>query len=397
MFKRSILAGCLIGGLAFGLWVPLSLADSDYTDVYDSHPVKEALDYLTDEGIVEGYSDGRFGTLDLINRAEFTKMIVAGLLEPNPDADEYRDCFEDVADQWYARYICYAAEKGIVEGYGDDFQPKAQITKAEAVKIIVSVLDWDHDLPHSQYFNDLTLDKWYTDYFLAAEAQGVFDTLDYHISPHELLSRSQMATLLYRALMVEEGEGFEVFELEYKSEKSYQEILDMGLEPAFPGDMDFSAHSQSAYPYGCYAFATKNLLEWKYDWFLDIPEVQETIGWDGTFIWSPAEFSTFADEYEVDVIFTYQGSAEFFFKKLASGEPMVLYIPYYLDDINIGHNLVDYSFAADGVWVDDSLSGGLQRHISYEEVFLDNAHYTTNLTQLRKLKNNGSRKDQVGR
>lgn len=371
---------------------------ADFDDVYDSHPVSEALEFLVDEDVVEGYSDGTFKPFQLINRAEYIKMIVEGIVGETPDEDEYKECFEDVMEGWYMKYVCYAKEEGWIQGYVDGtFKPGDGITRAEAVKIIAEVLEWE--VEGSYYdgaFNDIGIGEWYGDYLWAAQERDIFDYLDRYISPNETISRGQMSILLYRALLSEEGEDFEVFELSADAgETTYEEVLATGIQPAYPTDMDFAANSQSAYPYGCYAFATKNLLEWKYDWELSIPEVQEVIGWDGTFIWSPTEFLTFAEEYGVDVIFTYNGNAEFFFKKLASGEPMVLYIPYYLNDVNIGHNLVAYSFDEDGVWVADSLSGGVQRHIGYDEVFVDSDVMTTNLTQLRKLKGEGTRRDQV--
>ena len=388
----------LISLFLAGLFLVMPVSAADYSDVYESEPVNEALDYLENSAIIEGYIDGTFQPLNLINRAEFTKMVVEAFTDETPDEDEYKDCFTDVANEWYAPYVCYSQDQEWVEGYGNGFfMPGDNITRAEAVKIIASVLDWELEATwYDGHFNDIGVMEWYGDFLWAAEERNLFDKLDSYLSPHEYISRSQMSQLLYRALLVEEGETFEIFELSDDTRTiTYQDMLDSGIEPAYPSDMLFASHSQSAYPYGCYAFATKNLLEWKYDWFLDIAEVQETIGWDGTFIWSPSEFLTFAEEYEVDVIFTYNGTAEFFFKKLAAGEPMVLYIPYNLNGVNIGHNLVAYSFDDEGVWVADSLSGGLQRHIGYDEVFVDSDTKTTNLTQLRKLKGNGTRRDQV--
>lgn len=369
-----------------------------YEDVYDTDPINEALDYLTENGIVEGYKNGEFRPLNLINRAEYTKMVVEAFSEDAPTLEKYRNCFTDVKDEWYAPYVCYAKEQGFVEGYAENlFEPSENISRAEAVKIIVSILGWEKE--SSRYkgnFADIGLNEWYGDYLWVAEERNLFDKLDRYISPHEYITRAQMSRLLYRALLVEEGEEFEIMELSDDANTlTYEEILDSGIKPAYPGDMKFASNSQEGYPYGCYAFATKNLLEWKYDWFLDVPEVQETIGWDGTFIWKPNEFLNFAQAYDVDVIFTYNGNAEFFFKKLAIGEPVIVYIPYYLDGVNIGHNLVAYSFDENGVWVADSLSGGLQRQISYDEVFYTSDILTTNLTQLRKLKGNGTRKDQV--
>lgn len=334
----------------------------------------------------------------LINRAEFTKMVVEGVLGETPDEELYVSCFSDVEEEWFAKYVCRAKELEWVEGYeGDVFSPGDNITRAEAMKIMGEALEWEleNSVSRSAFTDNLNKEEWFWDDILRFEERELLDTLDAHISPHELISRKQMSLLLYRALQYEDGTDVEVVSFELDEDASYQEVLDLGLVPAIPSDVVFAHNSQTGWTYGCYSFATKNLIEYKYGDVLDIADVQETIGWDGTFIWSSVERTSFAEAYDYDLIFSYNNSAEFFFKKLAMGEPMVLYIPYYSGSVNIGHQLVAYSFDEDGVWVADSLQGGLQRHISYDEVFLDGANVTTNLTEYRKVKSGGTQKTQA--
>lgn len=175
---------------------------------------------------------------------------------------------------------------------------------------------------------------------------------------------------------------------------TYQEVLATGIKPYFSPETNFPAHSQKGWPFGCYSFSVKNLMEFKYGEILDIAAVQKEIGWDGTFIWSFEEFEKFAKQYNTDIVLTYNATAEFFFKKLAAGEPMILYIPYYLRGENIGHQLVAYSFDEKGVWVADSLSGGIRRRIGFDQVFVNGENYTQNLTQLRKTSGDGEKKFQ---
>lgn len=390
--KRKIF---YLGFLIF--WGPkLALAGVVFPDVYDTDSTVAALTYLVDEGIVEGYGDGTFKPFNLINRAEFTKMVVEGVAGVTPDATIYKKCFKDVQEDWYAKYVCYAEEQSWVQGYDDgNFQPASNITRTEAMKIIFKALNWEDDgtLSKSSYY-DVEEGSWYEPYVLIAEEKGLLDELDSFITPHELISRKQMSELLYRALLRERGEDFEVWEVSGDN-SSYEDVLASGITAAYPGTADFAHHSQSGWPYGCYAFSVKNLVEWKYGDILDMAELQERIGWDGEFIWSPTEFEAFADEYDMDVIFTYNGSAEFLFKKLAHGEPLVMYIPYYIGSTNVGHQVVAYSFDENGVWIADSATGSTRR-IGFDEVFLDGAHYTTNLTDVRKMKAGGVRWTQIG-
>ncbi|MFA4814641.1 MAG: S-layer homology domain-containing protein [Candidatus Gracilibacteria bacterium] len=370
---------------------------NNYSDVYPNDPVQEALQYLTEEGVVEGYGDGTFRPLQLINRAEFTKMIVEGVVGETPDEYVYANCFSDVNSEWYAKYVCQAKEWNWVEGYGSgEFKPDDDITRSEAIKIMREAFKWEllNEQGSSRFYDNQDSSAWFWDDLMSFEERGLLDTLDAFISPHELISRKQMSTLLYRAMKFEEGEVVDNWSYEYDTDVGYQEILDLGLAPAIPPETTFPSHSQSGWPYGCYSFATKNLVEYKYGEILDIAAVQAAIGWDGTFIWDDAESSNFAALYNYDIVFSYDGSAEFFLKKLAMGEPLVLYIPYYSGDVNIGHQVVAYSFDADGVWVADSAQG-LQRRIPYTDVFLDGANSTTNLTEYRKVKAGGEEKLQA--
>ena len=72
-----------------------------------------AIDYLYEEGVLGGYSDGSFKPENTVNRAELLKILVEGQ-GVTPDADEYQNCFPDVTTDWYAKYVCYAKEEGWV-------------------------------------------------------------------------------------------------------------------------------------------------------------------------------------------------------------------------------------------------------------------------------------------
>lgn len=71
-----------------------------------------------------------------VTRAEFIKDI---LIAANIDVDEVLESsFEDVTDPHYISYIETAYENGIISGYGERFNPNENITKEQAVIIIVN-------------------------------------------------------------------------------------------------------------------------------------------------------------------------------------------------------------------------------------------------------------------
>ena len=93
----------------------------DYTD-FDAIEYKEAVDVLTALGVLSGYTDGSFGPTADITRAEAAKIICYVLLgTTSADAlAKVATGFRDVpASHWASPFVAYCAQKGIVSGYGN--------------------------------------------------------------------------------------------------------------------------------------------------------------------------------------------------------------------------------------------------------------------------------------
>lgn len=98
-----------------------------------------AVKDMTSAGIINGYEDGTFRPNSKITRAEFVTMLMQ-----NETVHTFKKMpFSDVkSDLWSADYIYSAYEAGYIDGYEDGtFRPDSFITRAEAVKIINSMLD----------------------------------------------------------------------------------------------------------------------------------------------------------------------------------------------------------------------------------------------------------------
>lgn len=110
-----------------------------FSDVDSNNPHASAIAYVQSKGIVSGYPDGSYRPNAVINRAEFTKIIIGAYF-----ADQVQSCnvatlhFSDIdVTAWYAPYLCVAVEKGVIAGYPDGtYRPNATINFAEAAKII---------------------------------------------------------------------------------------------------------------------------------------------------------------------------------------------------------------------------------------------------------------------
>lgn len=116
-----------------------------FNDVEQTHENFDAIYFLYNTNVIEGYEGekGRSYKPDnKINRAEFLKLIMEG--SDHASHQTYEKCFNDVdPDAWYATYICQAKEEGVVNGYGEGkFKPDQTITEVEALKILGELEDW---------------------------------------------------------------------------------------------------------------------------------------------------------------------------------------------------------------------------------------------------------------
>jgi len=148
-----------------------------FGDLNSSDEEYDAVMELWALGIIEGYDDGNFYPDQTVNRAELLKILIEGQ-GITPDEDEYQGCFDDVEDDWYAKYVCYAEEQGWVQGYGDgNFYPAQTVNKVEALKMLLVVygyeVDEDEDVRGGMPYTDTWPTAWYAGYVDLAFELGI--------------------------------------------------------------------------------------------------------------------------------------------------------------------------------------------------------------------------------
>jgi len=172
-----------------------AIAQAEFSDVTESTTYHEAIEYLNAEGIINGYPDGTFKPNNTLNRAELLKILIEATIEEEVSADTYKNCFPDVQVEWFAIYVCYAKEQGIVNGYPDGtFRPADEVNFVEALKMMMK----------SYNYNYSESDPWYRDIVETASDRKF---LPFNITAFDQkLARRQMADMITRALKEESGE-----------------------------------------------------------------------------------------------------------------------------------------------------------------------------------------------
>lgn len=106
-----------------------------FIDVDEDAWYADAVRYVYEHDLMAGYGGDLFGPNDELSRAQFCQIIYN---MEDPPAVTGSSAFTDVADgAWYANVVTWAAENGIVVGYGGGlFGPEDNITREQFAAIL---------------------------------------------------------------------------------------------------------------------------------------------------------------------------------------------------------------------------------------------------------------------
>lgn len=220
IFREIGIARTYVPGSPFGwYWVtdfggtldataynPFQDLGGPFTDVPKDHAFAAAIECLKDQGVVGGYSDGRFGLFDTVRRAQFAKVVVE-LLELHTDDLEYAShrCLRDLTPgvSYPHDYVEEAYHAGVTKGLpSGGFGAYNNITRAQlALMLVRAAGDQLADPPAgwSPGFTDIGK--------LSAEFQNAIAKAKYHglingksastFDPNSNATRGHMAKMSY--------------------------------------------------------------------------------------------------------------------------------------------------------------------------------------------------------
>lgn len=182
----------LLGSLFF-FGLSSTQAKSDrfpfFSDTEPTHHHFFSITQLFHDGVINGYSDGTFQADKEVSRAEALKIILEGskISTPQPRSNPFQDVPKN---EWFAKYVHAAKQQGVISGDGNSnlFSPSRGVNKAEAVKMILKV-------NNISVRNNTDLEEWYEPYFETALSQGIIKNTQ---SPQYQLTRGDIVSLMYR-------------------------------------------------------------------------------------------------------------------------------------------------------------------------------------------------------
>ena len=168
-----------------------------FADVSEDDWYYEAVRYVQENSLINGYSDGRFGANDTLSRAQLAQILFNK--EGKPGVNYLLD-FSDVADEaWYTEAVRWAASQGIVGGYGNGtFGPNDPITREQ-----LAVMLWRYSgnpaaTSKELHFNDMDeISGFALEALRWAVENGILNGYgDGRLGPQGQVTRAQAAQML---------------------------------------------------------------------------------------------------------------------------------------------------------------------------------------------------------
>jgi spore germination protein YaaH len=169
-----------------------------FTDA-QNHWARDSILAMVDKGWMLGTSSTQFSPEGPLTRAQAAVILVRamGLDQSQPASSAP---FADVpANNWAAKEIAIAKERGYVDGVGDGmFSPNVTVTRDQISKMLARILGYTPTATASP-FADVTPDMWSYEFVLAMQQHGVINGFeDGLFHPERNTTRAQMATLMNR-------------------------------------------------------------------------------------------------------------------------------------------------------------------------------------------------------
>ncbi len=174
-----------------------------FIDIFDTDDYYAAIEFVYENGLFKGISDDQFAPELTMTRAMFV-TVLGRLAGVDPEAYTETSFTDVVPGEWYAPYVEWAAENGIVLGYGDGtFGINDEITVEQAVVILaryaayIEAYELADAVILADYEDVTDLSMWAVEAMAWALTNEVYEGIDGELCAKAPASRALIAEMLY--------------------------------------------------------------------------------------------------------------------------------------------------------------------------------------------------------
>ncbi|RUS48579.1 cadherin-like beta sandwich domain-containing protein [Cohnella sp. AR92] len=171
------------------------------------HWAEPVIEEMASRLLINGYDNGSFAPNASVTRAEFVSILARGLgLTATPSVQSFTDV---ESTDWYSKSVQAAVEQGIVDGYEDGrFGPTDEVTREEAFTMLARALRLtgltsreSSGLSVLDAFADRDeLSAWSRESIATLISAGLVKGISGSLEPHQTMTRAEMAVLIQRLL-----------------------------------------------------------------------------------------------------------------------------------------------------------------------------------------------------
>lgn len=171
-----------------------------FTDLDGYDWAREAVEAMSDRGIISGRESGIFAPSEKVTRAEMAAMLlrVLGISEKNAEDNSFSDV---TADAWYAGAVGAAKREGIILGDGSGaFNPGGEVTREDLCVMICRAFKIDADGKAEFADSDEICEYARKSVYALCEKGAVSGRENNIFDPHAACTRAEAAKIIYGCL-----------------------------------------------------------------------------------------------------------------------------------------------------------------------------------------------------
>lgn len=176
--------------------------ENPFVDIQKTDTYYNAIQFVYENGLFKGVSDTEFAPETTMTRAMF--VTVLGRLAGVDVMYFTGSSFDDVVlNEWYAPYVEWASEYGIVNGYGDGrFGVNDRITVEQAAVIMARYAEYiglstSSDMTLIHYQDSEKVSSWAVEQMKWAVENKIYSGDNYYLSPQSPAKRSLVAEIIF--------------------------------------------------------------------------------------------------------------------------------------------------------------------------------------------------------
>lgn len=172
-----------------------------FSDISQALWAKEAIDYLAQRKIINGKSENIFAPNDYLTRAEAVKLLVTAFNIEIPA--ELSLPFDDVNNSdWFYPYLCAAYKSGLIQGITQNtFAPQQTITRQDIAVLISRIIKSDEEGADLTFSDSGEISDYAKNSVSLLCSLGIINGTDQNrFAPHENTTRAQAAKIWYNAI-----------------------------------------------------------------------------------------------------------------------------------------------------------------------------------------------------